>query len=321
MSITRPLLAAKAKPLGKVTPEEFNNAQAQFMKDLQYPVLVTPKLDGIRCLKIDGQVVSRSFKPIPNEHVRRMLERLLPDGIDGELMVRGGGTFNEIQSAIMTIKGAPKFEYWAFDYVKDSIDKPYEERIKDLKDWFESEYPTKRVLPMDAMHDVKLILPTLIETPEQMMEYEEKVVSEGYEGAMARTPFGPYKCGRATLKEGTLTKVVRVFRDEAVAVVSEFEEKMHNDNEQEEDEFGLAKRSSKKEGLVGADTLGRITVEMPDGTKFGIGTGFDDKQRKEIWDNKDQYEGKIVTYEYRELTEYGVPRFPVFVGFRHPDDT
>lgn len=319
MSITRPLLAAKAKKMEKnLSIEEFQIQQQEFIRNLPYPVLVTPKLDGIRCLKVDDQVVSRSFKPIPNEHVRRMLARLLPNGIDGELMVRGGGTFNEIQSAIMTIKGAPKFEYWAFDYVKDDLNKPYSERIKDLQEWFENEYPSKRMMPMDAMHDVKLILPTLIETPEQMIQYEEGVVSEGYEGAMARVATGAYKCGRATLNEGILTKVVRVFREEATVVG--FEERMHNENEQELDEFGLAKRSSKKDGLVGAETLGRITLEMPNGTQFGVGTGYNDAERKEIWTNQEKYLGKIMTYEYRELTEYGVPRFPAFVGFRHPDD-
>lgn len=320
MSITRPMLAAKRKPTNKeLTDEEFLQEQQEFIDNLDYPTLATPKLDGIRCLKINGQIVSRTFKPIPNDYVRTILTRRLPDGIDGELMLRRRADFNEIQSAIMTIKGAPSFEFWAFDYVKDSLDKPYSERLKDLQEWYENEYPKTQIMPIDMTNDVKLILPKLIETPEQLHEYEQDIVVEqGFEGVMTRTPDGPYKCGRATLKEGYLTKVVRVFRDEGTVIG--FEEKMHNENELEEDEFGLAKRSSKKDGKVGAETLGRLTLRLESGIEFGTGTGFDDAARLEIWKNKEKYLGKKVTFEYRHLSKDDVPRFPAFVGFRHEND-
>lgn len=41
---------------------------------LKYPVLVSPKLDGIRCLIIDGVAMSRSLKPIPNKHVQEWVK-------------------------------------------------------------------------------------------------------------------------------------------------------------------------------------------------------------------------------------------------------
>jgi len=53
--ITKPMLA------GKCTNK--NN--------IKYPVLATPKLDGIGCLVIDGNAVSRTFKPIPNKYIRQ----------------------------------------------------------------------------------------------------------------------------------------------------------------------------------------------------------------------------------------------------------
>ena len=37
--------------------------------DVKYPVLVSQKLDGIRCLIIDGVAVSRNLKPIRNNRV------------------------------------------------------------------------------------------------------------------------------------------------------------------------------------------------------------------------------------------------------------
>src|SRR5713101_3979205 len=77
--VTRPMLCAKLDD-----PSQ-----------LRFPALATPKIDGIRCLKIDGAAVSRSFKPIRNRHIRWKF-LALPDGIDGELVA---GTFHETQSA------------------------------------------------------------------------------------------------------------------------------------------------------------------------------------------------------------------------------
>ena len=35
-------------------------------EDLKFPVLVTPKIDGVRAIKLNGKLVSRSLKQIPN---------------------------------------------------------------------------------------------------------------------------------------------------------------------------------------------------------------------------------------------------------------
>ncbi|KKL60017.1 hypothetical protein LCGC14_2209470, partial [marine sediment metagenome] len=61
MKIERPMLAA--------------TVAYDDLEKVEWPVLCSPKIDGIRCL-IHPELgpVTRSFKPLPNEHVR---ERLL----------------------------------------------------------------------------------------------------------------------------------------------------------------------------------------------------------------------------------------------------
>ncbi|MCX6877329.1 MAG: hypothetical protein NTW21_26500 [Verrucomicrobia bacterium] len=81
---------------------------------LPFPVLATPKLDGIRYLKLGGKALTRSFKPISNRFAREWIEANLPDGLDGELMLRGG-TFNETTSAIGARDGQPDFVFHVFD--------------------------------------------------------------------------------------------------------------------------------------------------------------------------------------------------------------
>jgi DNA ligase-1 len=57
--------------------------------------------------------------------------------------------------------------------------------------------------------------------------------------------------------------------------------------------------------------LGALQVELPDGTKFSVGTGFSDAER-----NEPPAVGGLITFRYQELSEAGVPRFPSYVGLR-----
>jgi DNA ligase 1 len=52
---------------------------------LSFPLLATPKIDGVRAIMVNGRLVSRSFKLIPNANLRMELESLLLEGADGEI--------------------------------------------------------------------------------------------------------------------------------------------------------------------------------------------------------------------------------------------
>lgn len=54
--------------------------------------------------------------------------------------------------------------------------------------------------------------------------------------------------------------------------------------------------------------LGALQVETPEGTRFKLGTGFSDEQRK-----NPPPVGSTVTYTYRDKTPLGVPRFASFL--------
>ena len=176
-TITKPMLAGKCEQ-----PEA-----------LSFPVLATPKLDGIRCLKIGGRALTRSFKPVSNRFAREWIEANLPDGVDGELMLRGG-TFNATTSAIGRESGEPDFVFHVFDYVSDGCDVPYACRMQELA----------RLPQWDR---VEKVLPVEIKNAEELAAFEERCLAEGYEGVMVRDPAGPYMCGRSTEREGLLPHV------------------------------------------------------------------------------------------------------------------
>src|SRR5262245_25106920 len=57
--------------------------------------------------------------------------------------------------------------------------------------------------------------------------------------------------------------------------------------------------------------MGALRVELPDGKKFAVGTGFTDAQR-----NSPPPVGSVIKFGYQELTDAGVPRFPRYLGVR-----
>lgn len=291
--ITSPMLAAK-KPV---------------FEKIQFPQIATPKIDGIRCLVIDGKALSRSFKPIRNDYIRGIIEATCPNGFDGE--IRCGNGFNDVQSMVMTKEGTPDFVYLVFDYVKDSLIKPYAERLEDLKE----------AMKFVLAKEVVALEPKVANNLDELNLIMEQDLLEGHEGTMIRDPASPYKCGRASLKEGYLT-ALKCFVDDEAEVVG-FEEQMQNNNEKDKDAFGNTERSSHKANLIPKNTLGAFLVKHADGTEFKIGTGkgLTNELRKEIWTNKDKYLGKLVHYRYQPHGVKDKPRIPSWYGFRDRDDT
>lgn len=289
-------------------------ASLETIDSIKFPVYATPKLDGIRCLKVGGNIVSRSFKPIRNAELSAAVKGLLPDGSDGELIM--GGTFQNTTSMVMsagkTIGNEKAYFYW-FDFLLNDPKKPYLERINDMKKYVE-EHPN--ILSASPVKIVPLI-PIEINTPDELIKFEADVIAQGFEGVMLRSASGPYKFGRSTLKEGFLVKMKKFDDDEAV--ITGFSELQKNTNEKTKDEFGYAKRSTHKDGKIVQDTLGSLDVNW-NGVHFSIGSGFTAEQRKEFWNVRDTLVGKIAKFKYFAIGIKEAPRFPTFLGFRDIDD-
>lgn len=291
-------MTEKFKPLLAVACED--------IYPLKYPVIVSVKCDGIRAIIKGGVVYSRTMKPIPSEAVQKKFGKPEYDGLDGELVygdLYAPDAFNKSTSFCMSKKvpeglSEEHIAFYAFDVVDEGT---YANRLLYVADKAVGE--GMEVLPQHWMY-----------TPEELKIFQTKVVEAGGEGVMIRSPEGRYKQGRSTLKEGILLKL-KIFTDEESVVVG-FEEKMHNTNEAKKDELGYTDRSTSKEGLVPANTLGALVVESEKWGRFNIGTGFDDKMRKEIWENKEQWLGKLVKFKYFEVGVVDKPRFPVFLGQR-----
>jgi DNA ligase-1 len=276
---------------------------------LRYPVIASPKLDGVRCLIMDGVAVSRNLKPIPNAFTQRLFGRSELDGLDGELIVgedSGPGVFRRTTSGVMSEDGEPAVWFHVFDDFRWGGN-PFKERFQAARK------RAKAGVKVEVVEHVNLT------SEEALLKYEAMTLADGYEGVMLRDPAGVYKQGRSTAKEGGLLKLKRFLDSEAK--VLGFTPLMHNLNELTRDALGRAERSSHQAGKKPAALLGSLQVrDVKSGVEFELGTGFDHETRKVLWVDRDRLKGRIVKYKFQPVGVKDKPRFPVFLGFRDVRD-
>lgn len=282
------------------------------LEKLRYPLYASPKLDGIRCVVREGQALTRSLKPIPNQHIRDLLSDSYFEGFDGEIIV-GPVTdklvYNTTNSAVMSRDGTPEFKFYVFDNF-NRPDLPFHLRLEWMKN--DQGYVFKR-FPFLVLHEG--VRPR---TPEEVLIEEAAALEEGYEGLILRHPQAPYKYGRSTMKEQGMLKLKR-FVDAEFEIIDTIE-LMHNANEAFTSELGRTKRSKAQEGMVPMGTLGALVCRMENGLTFEVGTGYTAAMRQQLWHHRATLMGKHAKVKYFEPGSKDRPRHPVFLGLREKED-
>lgn len=298
----RPLLAPRESPA----------EMKDFFELLPYPLYVSPKIDGIRSVNINGVCLSRTLTKLPSEQVQNLFGEYV--FLDGELVVGpptdGDIVYNRTYSHVMSRKKPGDVSLYVFDICdEDEANTPFEDRLKIAKDYVSSlDNPRVKFLHHDLIRDY-----------EGLINYENEMLAAGYEGIMMRTPKGPYKHNRATYLDGIIYKLKRFVDAEGLLV--DFNQGETNVNELEVDERGYAKRSTKKEGKIKSDMVGSLILKY-NNTYVEIAPGsLTHNQRKDIIKNPDKYLNKaIVTFRF---FGYGIKnklRFPRAKGFRNKGD-
>lgn len=268
--------------------------------------VVEPKLDGGRCVAVIDrlgtvELFSRSGKTWGNfESIRGAIQKWATvNGIanyvlDGEvvsLTPEGRIDFQQIQKTMMRKDGVEvgELQYVVFDGCKLSEwqepELSYGQRLAALEKLIkETRFPKQlRLVETQMMGGIK-----------ENIEAAAKVfVEAGYEGAIARRHDAVVQNKRSK----DLLKV-KTFQD-AEAIVT-----------------GFVEGTGKYVGKLGAMKCRLAGV----GVEFEVGSGYSDALRDDIWANTKELMASIVVFKYFELTDDGVPRFPVFKGFRSKDD-
>lgn len=290
---------------------------------LDFPYIVEPKLDGIRCYikMVDGDIrmFSRKHKEFvacphiaKNEFVKKFFETY-PDAIlDGELYNHElKDDFNKIVSLVKKTKpkaedleeSAKLVQYHCFDsYYPSEPQLIYTERKIRVGEII-SDIRGTNILFKDTVvtcEDVKIVgllfvqeksnneygwLLSVVQTEEKTDNYLENQVKFGYEGIMLKKNV-PYFFGRSF----DMLKYKKFFDKEFKIV--DFEEGNGN--------------------LVGIAAA--VICETEDGQIFKAGVMGTQDYARDLFTNKDLYKGKMATIVYQALTPMkdgkgGVPRF------------
>ena len=277
------------------------------LRTVKFPVLLSPKLDGVRAMVQNGQVYGRSLKLIPSRSAQEVFGREELNGLDGEL-VMGAPTdpscFNKTVRAVCSEDGPVGAVFYVFDYFHEQANYRFRSKLAEES---------------SSAPSCEHVVQSLVYNADGLYMVENEYLEKGYEGVMLRSVEGRYKQGRSTLNEGILLKLKRFADDEAMIIG--FVEGQHNTNEAQTNELGRTFRSSAKAGQVLAGTLGKLTVrDMKTNVEFSIGTGWNEKTGKDIWGNRPSYLGKIVKYQHQLIGALNKPRIPSFKGMRDPVD-
>jgi len=232
---------------------------------------MSEKLDGVRAYWDGHGFLSRLGNPYLAPEW--FVEGLPATPLDGELW----GGRKKFQRTVSIARRQDRSPHWkelsflVFD--APALDAPFEERMAFTRAHMESRTPPH------AKHHEHMRCDGVAHLRAELARVE----ALGGEGLMLRRPGSRYEVGRSS----TLLKV-KSFRDDEARVVA------HLPGE------------GRHKGRLGA-----VLVEMGDGTRFSIGTGFSDAERR-----APPPIGSLVTFRYQELSDGGVPRFPTYVGVR-----
>lgn len=236
---------------------------------IRWPMLVSPKLDGLRCIVWEGVAYSRNAKPFRNHFVQAWAAD--KHNLDGELVV-GSPTDPDclnISKAVTAYEGEPDFTFHLFDSM-ESVSEKFEDRLDYVQDQMRDE------------ERIECVPHFMVNSVADFIAVERIWVEEGYEGVMLRHPSGPYKHGRSTMNEQFLMKYKRFIDGEAV--VLRLEEGSTNTNTLQKDELGRAKRSFVKSGLVGNSMVGTLICQDPTWGEIRVSPGkMPHAERQAYW--------------------------------------
>jgi DNA ligase-1 len=264
------------------------------LKKIHGDIYIQPKLDGCRCVGSTktGELFSRQHKQFMGlDHISEAIKVISSNvWLDGELYRHGVG-FQTIMSltrktknhnTLESLNSAKEIEYHVYDCV---LDKPFKDRMKIICDIF-ADIPDSS--PIKFVQTDKIC-------SKDIDTIHARYIGDGYEGSIIRYGSKPYEMNKRSC---SLLKKKDMF-----------------DSEYEVVYFNEEKKSL-------GYTLGSVTLKGDNGVTFSARPAMTQKERKILWDNRDVYResGWMATIQYFEMTDDGVPRFPVLRGMRSPDD-
>ena len=265
-------------------------------------IFASRKLNGSRGTCFKGDIISRQAQKFEGlDHIIKDIEKIIGTdyAVDGELIRRNidgltdGQNFRETIS-ILNSDGNDKslIKFVIFDIVpidefeRDACTENYSVRKKRLLD-------LKNKIQKNGTQNIEVVQMVYEGTDvNDVYDWLDYAVKHDWEGLVVNRQV-PY---RRTRHNGCL-KVKRFYTvDLRITAIEEGQNRL-------------------------AGTMGALVVDYK-GNELRVGSGFDDATRAAVWENPDNYIGKIVEIKYKEKScdkKTGLEslQFPTFVRFRN----
>lgn len=298
-----PMLAANWAQVGRIiAPEE--------------DLLVSPKLDGIRCIvgisKLTERLEFISRRGNAFECADHIAAHLAPLFDEDPLLVLDGELYNHLYARDFdTIVGSVKVSRSNATPEHLQAQRLLQLHIFDVprcSDYQQGKH-TGEVVPF-ALRYAKCVevaekLRATADSPLRLVEHQAattekidkimtKALADKYEGIMIRTARGGYAFGR---RSNELMKYKKM-QDAEFEIVGTVE----------------------GEGYL-KGSLGAFVCQTPEGKTFMAAPAVDRTTKDKLWANRVALTGQSLTVQFQNLTQNGVPRFPIGKYVRgNPDD-
>ena len=253
--------------------------------DWDKDVFVQPKLDGTRMIFDGRRGWSRQGKLYLPEVIAH-LQCNLPEGIllDGELMLPGDHSFQDSIRAIKKFRPGvtPKLVFHVYDIATQGA--PFSVRTVSVAKLFWNDK-----WDLWGKDGFDLVETRRIKSESEIHDLHETYVKKGFEGIMIRHGDADYKIGN---RSSSLLKLKHFIDDEFEIT-------------------GVGEGSGKEKGCA------IFTCKTADEKSFNVRPQGTIAQRQEYFNQGEDLIGEMLTVRYQELTEDGIPRFPVGVEIRN----
>jgi len=266
--------------------------------NIEWPAFAQPKIDGVRCtcrLNEDGKLEmftrkGKQFTALP--HIEKELMLFLQNKndtsfyLDGELY-SDSLTFQELAGTVRreenTSNTLQQIYYIVFDCFNTNKDVKFKDRWESLKTQFD-------LITNPYTTYIKLIDTISVFSENDLREKHNEYIAEGYEGIIVRNSNGFYKLNH---RSADLQKL-KSFQDDEYIIIN------------------FKEGDGVEQGCV------VWQCETGEGSKrFWVRPTGTRRERTLHFNNGNHYLGKQLTVRFQELTDDGIPRFPVGISIRN----
>lgn len=263
----------------------------------EFPVITQPKLDGERCRVTmeSGKIVLRSSECneiISVPHINEYLQKVpnlsqLPE-LDGELYSHGMD-FSNIHSIVSRRENihdqTELMQLHIFDFVSPAAQLARTYQLTSYN-WFNK-------------GPIKLVSFDIAYNMQEIMNFYERYLADGYEGIIIRHIKAPYLRRRSRFllkfkpKKNDYYKIIEV-----IEAISNTNDPLH--------------------------MIGAFRCVGSDETPFKIGAGkLTHQERWDLWKIRDSLIGQFCHVQYQNITSGGVPRFGLCISVveNNPEET